>query len=129
VQLWYFSQDAKNQTVGLIRQAGFNWMKVQVQWSAVETGQGQYDWSQLDQIVSAGNSGNLKVLLSVVDAPAFYRTPSSGLTPGDPNTFKTFMQALGARYAGKVQTYEIWNEETCRGKWARATSTRRITCH
>jgi hypothetical protein len=111
VQLWYFSQDAKNQTVGLIRQAGFNWMKVQLQWSNIETAPGQYDWSQLDQIVSAGNSGNLKILLSVVDAPDFYRTPSSGLTPGDPNTFRAFMQTLGARYAGKVQTYEIWNEE------------------
>ena len=36
---------------------------------------------------------------------------SPALTPGDPNTFRTFMQALAARYAGKVQAYEIWNEE------------------
>jgi hypothetical protein len=111
VQLWYFSQDAKNQTVGLVQQAGFNWMKVQLQWSNIETAPGQYDWSQLDQIVSAANSGDLKILLSVVDAPNFYTTPTSGLTPGDPNTFKTFMQTLGNRYAGKVQAYEIWNEE------------------
>jgi hypothetical protein len=109
--LWYFSQDAKSQTVGLIQQAGFNWMKVQVEWSDIETAPGQYDWSQLDQIVQTANQGSLKLLLSVVDAPAFYRTPTSGFTPGDPNTFKTFMQTLAARYAGKVQTYEIWNEQ------------------
>jgi hypothetical protein len=111
VQLNYFSQDAKNQTVGLIQQAGFNWMKLQVQWSNIETAPGQFDWSQLDQTVSAGNTGNVKILISVVDAPSFYRTPTSGLTPGDPNTFKTFMQTLGSRYAGKVAAYEIWNEE------------------
>src|SRR4029453_8202622 len=81
------------------------------EWSDIETPPGQYDWTQLDQIVNTGNTGSLKLLLSVVDAPSFYRTPSSGLTPGDPTTFRTFMQALAARYAGKVQAYEIWNEE------------------
>jgi hypothetical protein len=111
VQLWYFSQDAKNQTAGLVRQAGFNWEKVQVEWFQVETGQGQFDWSQLDEIVNTASSNNLKLLLSIVDAPTFYRTPTSGFTPGDPNTFKTFMQTVAARYAGKVGAYELWNEE------------------
>jgi hypothetical protein len=111
VQLWYFGQDAKAQTAGLVRQAGFNWEKIQVEWFQVETAPGQYDWSQLDQIVDTANTNSLKLLFSVVDAPPFYRTPSSGLTPGDPNTFRTFMQALSGRYAGKVQAYEIWNEQ------------------
>ena len=111
VHLWYFSQDAKGQTVGLIQQAGFNWMKVQLEWFNIETAPNQFNWSELDQIVNTANTGNLKVLLSVVDAPPFYRTPTSGFTPGDPATFRSFMQALGSRYAGKVQAYEIWNEE------------------
>jgi hypothetical protein len=111
VQLWYFNQDAKSQTAGLVRQAGFNWEKVQVEWFQVETGQGQFDWSQLDEIVNTASTNNLKLLLSVVDAPTFYRTPTSGFTPGDPNTFKTFMQTVATRYAGKVQAYELWNEE------------------
>ncbi|MBV9358909.1 MAG: cellulase family glycosylhydrolase [Chloroflexi bacterium] len=111
VQMWYFSQDAKAQTAGLIKQAGFNWMKVQVEWFQVETAPGVYDWSQLDEIVNAAGGAGLKTMFSVVDAPTFYRTPSSGLTPGDPNTFKTFMQAVAGRYAGKVQAYEIWNEQ------------------
>jgi hypothetical protein len=111
VQLWYFSQDAMSQTAGLVKQAGFNWEKVQVEWFQVETGPGQFDWSQLDPIVATANTNGLKIMLSVVDAPTFYRTPSSGFTPGDPNTFKTFMQTVATRYAGKVQAYEIWNEQ------------------
>ena len=111
VHLWYFSQDAKTQTVGLVRQAGFNWMKIQVEWQNLETAPGTVDWSQLDQIVQTAQTGNVKLLFSVVDAPAFYRTPTSGLTPGDPNTFRNFMQQVAARYAGKVSAYEIWNEE------------------
>jgi hypothetical protein len=111
VQLWNFNDDAKRQTVGLIQQAGFSWMKHQVEWTAIETQAGQYDWSELDAIVAAANAVNMKVLLSVQHAPAFYRSPSSGLFPSGPTTYQTFMQALATRYKGKVQAYEIWNEE------------------
>ena len=112
VHLWYFNQDAKNQTVGLIRQAGFNWMKVQVEWSNIETAPGQYDWSQLDQIVETGNTGSLKMLLSVVDAPAFYQHADQ--RPARQATrirSRRSCRRSRARYAGKVQAYEIWNEE------------------
>jgi hypothetical protein len=111
LQLWDFNPDAKKQTMGLVQQAGFNWAKEQIQWDAVETAPGQYDWSQLDGIVAAASAANLKLMLSVEHAPPFDRTASSGLFPGDPNTYKTFMQALASRYAGKVAAYEIWNEE------------------
>ncbi len=111
VQMWHFSQDGKNLTAGLVKQAGFTWMKHQVEWDAVETAPGQFDWSQLDAIVNTGNQSGLNVMLSVQHAPTFYRGASSGLTPSDPSTFRSFMQALGSRYAGKVQAYEIWNEE------------------
>jgi hypothetical protein len=50
-------------------------------------------------------------MLSPLHAPPFYRSPTSGLTPADPNTYRTFMQALASRYAGKVQAYEIWHEQ------------------
>ena len=50
-------------------------------------------------------------MLSVQHAPAFYRSPASGLMPSDPATFQTLMQAMASRYAGKVKVYELWNEE------------------
>ncbi|MBV9545256.1 MAG: cellulase family glycosylhydrolase [Chloroflexi bacterium] len=111
VQMWHFSQDGKNLTAGLVKQAGFTWMKHQVEWDAVETAPGQFDWSQLDAIVSTGNQNGLKVMLSVQHAPTFYRGSTGGLIPSDPSTFGTFMRALAGRYAGKVQAYEIWNEQ------------------
>jgi hypothetical protein len=46
-----------------------------------------------------------------VHAPTFYRSATSGLTPSDPATYWLFTQALATRYAGRVQVYEIWNEE------------------
>ncbi|MBV9544130.1 MAG: beta-galactosidase, partial [Chloroflexi bacterium] len=109
--MWYFSQDAKQMTVGLIGKAGFSWVAHQLEWPQVETAPGVYDWSELDSIVNTANAAGLKVLLSPLHAPAFYRGPTSGLTPADPNTYRTFMQALAARYAGKVQAYEVWHEQ------------------
>jgi hypothetical protein len=110
VQMWNFGADGKTQVAGQVKEAGFGWIKHQVEWDAVETAPGQYNWTELDGIVGAGLGAGLKVMLSVVHAPSFYRSPTSGLTPGDPSTFKTFMQALAGRYAGKVEAYEIWNE-------------------
>jgi cellulase (glycosyl hydrolase family 5) len=111
VHLSYFSEDARQLTLGLVNQAGFNWIKHQVEWQEIETAPGQFNWTQLDPTVNLAAADGLKVLLSVQHAPTFYRSPSSGLTPSDPSTFRNFMQAISSRYAGKVQAYEIWNEQ------------------
>lgn len=111
VQMWDFNSDAKRQIAGLVTQAGFNWLKHQVEWEAIETQAGQYNWAELDAIVDAAVAANAKVLLSVQHAPPFYRSTTSGLFPSDPNTYQTFMQAIASRYRGKVQAYEVWNEE------------------
>jgi hypothetical protein len=111
VHLWHFNPQGKDLVAGMVQQAGFNWMKQQVEWSAVEVAPGQYDWGELDAIVNAGQQKGLKILLSVVHAPPFYRSPASGLMPADNATFQRFMQALAARYAGRVHAYELWNEQ------------------
>ena len=111
VHMWDASQDGKTLIENLTKGAGMNWLKQQVNWIAVETAPGQYDWSQLDAIVNTASSQGTKILISVDQAPTFYRGPNSGLAPTDPSTFGNFMQAMAARYAGKIQAYELWNEE------------------
>lgn len=111
VQLWDFNPDAKQQTMGLVQRAGFNWAKHQVEWATIEPQPGNYDYTQLDGIVGAANAANLKLLLSVQHAPAFDKTPASGLFPSDPSTYQVFMQAVSSHYKGKVAAYEIWNEQ------------------
>jgi hypothetical protein len=111
LNLWDFSQDGKSLTTGLIKQAGFGWLSEQVEWSAVETSPGQFDWSQVDAIVSTAQQTNLSILFEVVHAPVFYQRAGGGLIPSDPTTYRTFMQTMATRYKGRVQAYEIWNEE------------------
>jgi hypothetical protein len=111
VHMWDVSAQAKDFVVSDVRQAGFNWIKHQVEWQTIETGPGQFNWAELDTIVDMNNQAGLKILLSVAHAPTFYRGASSGLMPQDPSTFQTLMQTMAARYRGKVQAYELWNEE------------------
>src|SRR5207244_4279005 len=64
-----------------------------------------------DNVVADGNAAGLNIMLSFAHAPDFYRTPTSGLMPGDPATYGSFMGAVASRYAGQIQAYELWNEE------------------
>ncbi len=109
--MWDANGQAKDMIAGIAKNAGFNWVKQQVEWSAVERAPGQYDFGELDAIVNASNAKGLNVLLSVVHAPAFLRGPTTGLMPADNGTFQALMLTMSSRYQGKVQAYELWNEE------------------
>ena len=109
--MWDLSQQAKGFVVADVKQAGFNWIKHQVEWQQIERAPGQYDWSELDATIDTDLGAGLNIMFSVMHAPDFYRSPTSGLMPSDPATYQQFMQALSSRYAGKIKAYEIWNEE------------------
>ena len=66
----------------------------------------------------------LNILLSVVKSPDFYKAEESkkGTTHGRPATspvkpLRDFMREIAARYKGRVQAYEIWNEENLSLEW------------
>lgn len=102
----------------LVTDAGFTWIKQQVRWSDVEPKKGSPDWSQLDLIVEGASGAGLKVLFSVVTAPAWSR--ADGHVDGPPDdfaTFGTFLGALATRYLGKVHAYEVWNEQNFSREW------------
>jgi hypothetical protein len=111
VHLLHFSQEGKDLVAGLIQNSAFGWAKHQVDWSTVELGPGQYDWAEMDSIVNTLNQHGLKVMLSVVHAPQYLRGPNTAFMPANNDSFRQFMQTIASRYQGKVQAYELWNEE------------------
>src|SRR5207244_4009491 len=100
----------KQQVLNLVKGAGFGWTKQQVRWLDVEGNQGSYNWGELDSFVSAANASGVKILLSVVAAPAWATIPG-GSYPKNPPDFAHFMSVMAAHYKGQVQAYEVWNEE------------------
>jgi hypothetical protein len=102
--------DGFNQrTMELVKGAGFSWIRVQAIWRDIEPRPGRYDTHALDRIIDAASRNGVKVVVSVVKAPA-WADPNGGL-PADPAPFGKLMEFLAKRYAGKVHAWEIWNEQ------------------
>ena len=110
------------QIVNHIKGIGFNWAKQQIEWKAVEgSGKGQQDWGETDRLVNSANANGINVLLSVVKAPAWARPGGADLSvegpPANPQDFADFLGAMAARYKGRVQAYEVWNEQNLHYEW------------
>ena len=106
----------------LITGAGLNWVKQQIPWQEVENRPGVYNWGPTDRFVNTMRGKGLNILLSVVKAPDFYKAEASkrGTTHGRPHSpepLRDFMREMAARYKGRVQAYEIWNEENLSLEW------------
>jgi len=99
---------------GVIQQIGFRWFKQQVEWFRYNPAPGQYDWSAL-----SAQAAGIKVLFSVVKAPQWAR-PAGDTDqgpPADPATYATFLREMAAHFKGRVQAYEIWNEQNLYYEW------------
>lgn len=107
-----------NATSAALQQLGVSWVKHEIPWRDFERTQGQIDFALLDQIVQTLESGGFRILFSVATAPDWARSilEESG-PPDDIAAFSAFTSALAARYAGRVDAYEIWSEPNLRSRW------------
>jgi hypothetical protein len=104
--------------VSAVRDMGFGWIKQQVRWEEVEAQQGNRGWGGLDALADTASAGGVKVLFSVVAAPAWARGGKSGIGPPDNyQDFYNFMGAMAAHFRGRVHAYEIWNEQNLSREW------------
>jgi spore germination protein YaaH len=104
-----------------IRDMGFGWVKQQVEWKHFEPDKGNYQWPALDEIVSAADASGVKVMWSVVNAPAWARGGQDLSVGGPPNNnqdLADFLGAMAGRYCGSnVKAIEVWNEQNLHYEW------------
>jgi LysM repeat protein len=116
VQAHAFGQESR---VGdAVRDLGFGWVKQQVRWNTIESSKGNYNWSALDDVADACKTRGISVLFSVVAAPGWARSGKSGIGP--PNNYQDlydFVGAMAGHFKGRVQAYEIWNEQNLQREW------------
>jgi hypothetical protein len=110
-----------DRALGMTRQAGFNWAKVQVRWEDLEGQQGNINWGFFDRVIGGAQAAGVRLMLSVVTAPLWSRPPGSdpGIPgpPSDPQTYANFVGAIASHYPGRVGGYEIWNEQNLAREW------------
>ncbi len=100
----------RERVLALTNIAGFDWVRQQIVWKDIEGPEpGDYKWGELDGIVEDVSVHNLKLLISIVQAPTFY-SENNGM-PEDPVALGNFVEAMMQRYGTKIQAVEIWNEQ------------------
>ncbi len=90
-------------------------------WRQIETAEGVYNWTPLDNTVTNYRSGgqtNLQYVLGSTPAwcaskfnPKYdSRGPGSSSYPARDSCYLNYVRAVATRYKGRIQSYEIWNE-------------------
>ena len=101
---------------------GVTWINRWVVWSQIEpNASGSYaggSIAELDDFVARAAAAHKKVALTVIGTPRWASGSSDYLAPPtDPAAFGRFAGRLAARYAGRVQSWGIWNEPDAPEFW------------
>lgn len=110
--------DEPERVMNAARDLGMTWIKQQIRWDDVERADNAYDWATPDRVSEAAQAAGLQVMFSIVAAPHWTRPDKPGNGPPDNDQdMADFMAAMAARYQGRVQAYEIWNEQNLSREW------------
>ena len=99
-----------------VQESGFGWVRVQLQWRELEPSPGGYNPAPYDIMIAAAANSGANVLVSVVKAPDWAAPSRPGALPEDTQAFERTMAFLASRYQGRVQAWEIWNEQNLAGE-------------
>ncbi|RIK43964.1 MAG: hypothetical protein DCC58_08930 [Chloroflexi bacterium] len=103
--------DFNQQTIGAVQDSGFGWVRFQVEWSQFERAPDAWDPLPVDRVVDAYAAAGINVLIVVAKAPQWAVDPNGDQLLADWGEFEQFMFFMADRYKGKVQAWEIWNEQ------------------
>ena len=115
-------------TVEMVRDAGITWAKQHFPWEEIEQprkGQsfdakyGQSTWDKFDDIVRLAEARGLRLIARIDRPPAWARVDKSrpNAPPDRIDDFGDFAFQLAARYRGKVEHFQVWNEPNLGEEW------------
>lgn len=91
--------------------AGFNWIRFQIHWSEIQREPDWMDPLPVDRMIDWYEETDIGILVSVVGAPDWARHPENAQFLENWESFGDFMAFLADRYRGRVNAWEIWNEQ------------------
>lgn len=106
--------------VSTMRAGGAKWIRLDIDWSSIETSKGVYTWTRTDQAIRSATAGGLAVIGLISYTPAWARP--AGTTnvrpPTNPQDMANFASVMAKRYAASVDVWEVWNEPNLRSAWS-----------
>jgi len=111
-----------NDVYDAIAAASIPWVRIDVDWYAVEPKQGQFNWSEIDRVVNKALSLNQKIFATFAYTPQW---ASSGNIDGKANNndvpkaglYEKALSEAVKRYRGKIYHWGLWNEVNLDGFW------------
>jgi hypothetical protein len=117
--------DSTNPTASLaeIHEGAVRLWDVGARWSEIETTQGHYDFTRLDQLVSDAQAAHAEVTMVVGWTPSFYSSNPTKLPVKRIPAYKSFVKALMKRYKNfhgerGIDAYQVWNESNIATFWS-----------
>lgn len=107
--------------VDVMRQAGVTTLRVSIGWDGLEPVDDRFDWRFWDDFVQllVVRSG-IRLIPYVAYTPQWAAGAGADAwkrPPRDPAAFRQVMRALSERYAGLIDSWELWNEPDNRDYW------------
>ena len=104
-----------NRELDAVAKTSGSWLRVPIEWNAIEKQRGQFDWGYLDNVIDNAIARHLTVLGLIGYTPQWARPQGSDgmfhtAPPANPADFAAFCTAVVQRYGDRVANWEIWNE-------------------
>jgi polysaccharide biosynthesis protein PslG len=119
---WGISDADQDRTAAAMSDVGAKWVRISANWADAEPTKGQYnDWwlKHYDRAISLARNAGAKVVVMSYQSPSWASGSSVKETaPKNPADYANYMRFLATRYAGKVDAYEVWNEENIDRFWS-----------
>jgi polysaccharide biosynthesis protein PslG len=103
--------------MGMLANTGSRWDREEFRWDVVEKNPGKWDWGFTDDVVSAAQGRGVNVL-GLLCYSVGWATPGGGYGYDQPahampdlNAWANYVSQVVNRYKGRVEYWEIWNEE------------------
>lgn len=112
--------DDRDAMLRMAKQAGFTWLKYQVDWSNTEYSPGKYsiELDKLDIFMHHARTKKFNILLSIAKAPDWARnTQEEDGPPVDYGAYNEFVKFIVLRYKQDIAAIEIWNEPNLGREW------------
>lgn len=106
--------------VQIIKNTGTGWVRQRVRWDKIEPTKGQFDWAELDNVLSRLKGAGLEPLLVLRDTPGWAKAsllcPKANICPPKLTDWTDFIAQIVNRYGYQpgglklVRYWEVWNE-------------------
>ncbi|BDX33128.1 hypothetical protein TUM20985_36750 [Mycobacterium antarcticum] len=110
-QIWMSAEDA-NRELDAAAMTSARWMRVHIDWHAIEKVRGQFNWDYVDRWIDGARARGMRVLGLLTNTPDWAKVPGTALyaPPIDPGDYAAFAATVAKRYRDRVTDWEVWNE-------------------